>query len=276
MKKIIIFLLVQLSLGLPVLAAADFSSASRESFEAEFTDPFDPPAAADLHDPLEPVNRAAFWVNDKIYTHVLTPACNAVSPRFRAWAGKWLARLGDPLQIGPAELEFKFRDAGSEAGRFLLHGLLGLIDRVDPGKTAGLSGGDEDFGQVMEAFGIGPGIYLVLPVLGPSSLREGVGGIASFYLDPSPSFLNIRGDCRILGRQRDLLGDLHAYASIRNSTLDPYLSIRNAYTQQQASEDGERVMSQRERGASGAGVHLVQQRGFPATTLQPAEAARYL
>lgn len=236
MKKLFLVLfLFQLFLVPLGLAFEESPSGPLNPGAADFFDPFDSPAAAGLADPLEPVNRAAFWLNDKVYIYLLKPVCLSIPKAVQGKVTEWLASFWSPLRVGPAELNFKFRDAGSEVGRFVLHGVLRVIDRFDPAKTAALNEGNEDFGRLLETFGVGPGIYLVLPVLGPSSLRAATGQIATFYLDPAPFLRNIR-DCYRSGGEGDLLAELRSYESIRKSTLDPYLSIRDAYSQQQASE----------------------------------------
>lgn len=195
----------------------------------EFHDPF-AETAPEIADPLEPLNRAAFWLNDRLYTRILQPLCDAAPVEIQAFLATVLERGQSPLQLGGVELQFKFRDAGSEFGRFILHGLIGLLDRVDPETTAALATGDEDFGRALESFGLGSGFYLVLPVFGPSSLRDGMGWVASVYLEPSPQMFNLRGSWR--SENKSLLGDLKAYEAIRRDSLDPYLFIRNAYAQQ--------------------------------------------
>jgi phospholipid-binding lipoprotein MlaA len=136
-------------------------------------------------------------------------------------------------------LQFRLRDAGSELGRFLLHSLIGLLDRIHPETTAPLAAGSEDFGRTLESFGIGSGFYLVLPVVGPSSLRDGIGMVTGLYLEPSPHLFNLRRCTWYDVEEKSLLGHLKAYQAIRKESLDPYLSIRNAYAQQRESSGKE-------------------------------------
>lgn len=244
--KLTSLLLALIFFSHPVLVFAMPETASRKEAPADFTefnDPFDQAPAGEIDDPLEPLNRAAFWLNDQLYTRFLRPACQAIPNETQSAAADFFALLGHPLEIGGVEFELKFRDAGSEIGRFVLHGVLGLLGRSEPEKMTGLAEGQEDFGRTLDAFGFGTGIYLVLPVFGPSSLRDGLGRITSFYLDPSPHLFRFAGHRPSAMAEESLLSELDTYEAIRSESLDPYLSIRNAYAQQREGEGKTEVLT---------------------------------
>ena len=196
-----------------------------------FHDPFENPSAARIDDPLEPVNRAAFWINDQLYTQILGPLCQIVPPEVQKTLGSVLAALSQPLRLGPGEFQFRFRDAGSEIGRLILYGLYEMAHQAQPETIASAGHEGKDFGQTLEALGIGSGFYLVLPVFGPSSLRDSIGRLTSLYFDPTVS------------AGKSLLGRVHLYEGLRRNSLDPYLFFRNAYTQRMGGEAGKNFFS---------------------------------
>ncbi|MBE0598497.1 MAG: VacJ family lipoprotein [Desulfuromonadales bacterium] len=232
MKLVALALAGWLSFGVAVAPAlAKLPPPSSVADFTEFEDPFEE-VTAEIPDPLEVVNRTAFALNDHLYTRILQPLCSAASPSLRGFLARAAERWEQSLTLGGAELQFQFRDAGSEIGKFILHGLLGWLDKIDPEKTAGLAAGHEDFDHTLGTLGIGSGFYLVLPVLGPSSLRGGVGRVASFYLDPSPNLFDPSHCLLVENEEKSLLDGLKVYEAIRRDSLDPYLFIRNAYAQQ--------------------------------------------
>ncbi|MFA5515542.1 MAG: MlaA family lipoprotein [Desulfuromonadales bacterium] len=222
-------------------AAGDFAG---QPSGGEFQDPFEPAVVEEIDDPLEPLNRAAFWLNDKMYTRIFTPLCQAATPEWRRTVTSICTLFNRPISVGAVELEFKFRDGGSEVGRFVMHTVLDWLQQVDPETTRGLKDGEEDFGKTLETVGVGSGCYLVLPVIGPSSLRDGVGRLAGFYLDPPPQMdAPATPENRSAAPRQSLLAQLKTYESIRRHSLDPYLFFRDAYSQQLAGSDHKPIFS---------------------------------
>lgn len=251
--KLISLLLALLLFSSPSSSLATVPAAETPADFTDFHDPFEEAPAGDIADPLEPLNRASFWLNDHLYTQLLRPLCLTIPEGVRQTVADLLDLFGRPLPVGGAEFQLKFRDSGSEIGRFALHGVLGLLGRLEPEKMAGLAGGKEDFGRTIEAFGFGSGFYLVLPVLGPSSLRDGIGRIASFYLDPSPHLFRFTGYRGARGSEDSLLSELATYEAIRKDSLDPYLFIRDAYVQQREADPKRDFFSMAPAGRPGPG-----------------------
>lgn len=234
----ILFCLIMLALTVGTGITGNHTAAAADSKDSiEFQDPFAEPEPRQIKDPLETLNRAAFEVNDFIYTRILAPICRAASPQIEKTLAGVHAAFDAPIRFGGAELKFAFRDGGSEVGRFIMHTILDLADQVEPAITQGLRNGKEDFGQTLQALGADSGIYLVLPVLGPSSLRDGIGRITAFYLDPSSRLCTPTGAPSETTTEMSLLGELQAYEEIRRQTLDPYLFLRDVYAQKLASAE---------------------------------------
>jgi phospholipid-binding lipoprotein MlaA len=233
MRILLLLLVLALTVGTGI--TGNHTAAAAESSEAtEFNDPFAEPETKQIRDPLETLNRVAFQVNDFIYTRIFAPICRAASPKLGNTLAGVHAVFDRPIRLGGVELKFAFRDGGSEVGRFIMHSLLDLANQVEPAITQGLRNGEEDFGKTLQALGADSGIYLVLPVLGPSSLRDGIGRVASFYLDPSSRLCTPGGSRSETAGEMSLLGELQAYEEIRRQTLDPYLFLRDVYAQKLA------------------------------------------
>ncbi len=191
-----------------------------------------------VSDPIEPFNRGMFWFNDKLYFYLLKPVARgyrfAIPEPARVSVSNFFSNLATPVRFINSLLQLKFRDAGTELGRLVINSTVGVAGLFDLAKQDGLYKKDEDLGQTFGHYGIGSGIYLVLPVLGPSNVRDGIGRIGDGFMDPVPYL--VPGALEYIGvkaydQVNDLSVDKDTYESIKKEQLDPYLFIRNAYTQ---------------------------------------------
>ncbi|MDT8421382.1 MAG: VacJ family lipoprotein [Desulfuromonadales bacterium] len=216
----------------------DFDAA----FDDDFADDFGENSAAEneplISDPLEGWNRGMFWVNDKLYFYALKPVARGfrLVPRpARKSIGNFFSNLATPARAANALLQMKFRDTGTELGRFLVNSTIGWGGLFDPaGYSLGWKKKSEDFGQTLGYYGVGSGWYLFLPLLGPSSVRDGVGMVADQFLDPTRyvrmkewEYYSLKG----LEPINRLSLDPDTYEGIKRDALDPYLFIRAAYAQ---------------------------------------------
>ena len=224
-------ILLVLLLAAPVSVLAE--GVEEEDF-TEFHDPFDDsdPLEQDIPDPLESVNRASFWLNDKIYTYLLGPICRALPDEALKVIADSLDRLSSPLRIAHAEMNLPMGDAGMEIGRFALEGAMALFGSTDKESEQAGGGENMDRGEnidrTLDRIGVSPRFYLVLPVLGPATLKESVGRLASFYLCPVSSL----GEAEAISGDKSLSENLRTYDQIRMTALDPYIFVRSAYAQQ--------------------------------------------
>jgi len=206
---------------------------------------FDPFAEDDIElqisDPIEPVNRAIFWFNDKLYFYLLKPIARGyriIPEPARISVDNVFSNLATPIRLANSLLQFKFKKAGTELGRFVVNSTVGLLGLFDPGKSwMGWKKADEDFGQTLGFYGAGDGFYLVLPIFGPSNLRDGIGRVGDYFVDPitSPHYF-ILNDWEILAlggleTVNTLSIDKDTYEGIKRDALDPYLFLRNSYSQ---------------------------------------------
>jgi phospholipid-binding lipoprotein MlaA len=198
-------------------------------------------------DPFEGFNRAMFSFNDKLDKYALKPTASAyqtVVPSFiQTGIGNFFGNLGDVWTAVNNLLQGKGADGMSDVARVLINSTLGLGGLIDIGTEAGFQKHKEDFGQTLGKWGVKPGPYIVLPLLGASTLRDTVAlpldfkGDLWLYQDPV-RVRNSGSVIRVVDKRAALLdaGNL-----IDDAALDPYQFVRDAYLQRRASQvhDGE-------------------------------------
>lgn len=200
----------------------------------------------DPRDPFERVNRATFAFNDTVDRHVAKPVARGYRrfvPRVvRTGIGNFFTNLEIPGVALNDLLQGKLRPTAHDVGRFVLNTTLGLGGIFDPASAAGLDRNDEDFGQTLGKWGLSVGPYLVLPVLGPSSVRDGIGNVADEYTDPSTY---IEDDALRWGlelpKQIDRRARLLDAEAVLEGAYDRYVLLRSAYLQRREYQvaDGE-------------------------------------
>jgi len=192
----------------------------------------------EVWDPIEPFNRGMFWFNDKLYFWLMKPIARGyrwITPEpFRVAMGNVFNNFAAPVRIVNAGLQGKFDDAGNELVRFGTNSTIGILGMFDPSKEHfGIAQKNEDTGQTMGHYGIGPGPYLVIPFIGPSSARDGIGLVADSYMDLTYHIWE-HSDYwyAIAFRQLNKLAlDKDTYEGIKKDALDPYLFVRDAWAQ---------------------------------------------
>lgn len=201
-------------------------------------------------DPLEGMNRGIYKFNDVADKAVLKPVATAyktVAPTpVRIGINNFFSNLGTLTNVLNNLLQFKFANAFSEAGRFVINSTFGIAGFIDVAGMDKIPVHKEDFGQTLGYWGVGPGAYLVLPIAGPSSVRDATGWIVdSTTTDPITYTHNI-GQVRLhnqlraaqfIDKRTELLD---AKDLVDDASLDPYAFMRDAYLQRRASlvQDG--------------------------------------
>ncbi len=191
----------------------------------------------DVSDPLEPMNRVFFEVNDKLYYWVLKPVntvYTAVLPlEVRQGVGNFFENVAAPVRVVNNLLQGKFADAGIDFTRFLVNSTLGFLGFGDPAQQAfGLEAKPEDFGQTLGVWGVGEGPYLYLPILGSLTIRDTVGFVGNSALHPATYVLSdFPEQAAYYGTDKVNLLSLHPglYEDMKKYSLDPYISVRQAY-----------------------------------------------
>ena len=192
----------------------------------------------DPRDPLEPLNRGVYKFNDAVDQAVFKPVAKgykAVLPNpVRTGVGNFFANIDDALIAVNNLLQFKFGAALSDVGRLLTNTTIGVGGLFDVASGFGLEKHNEDFGQTLGYWGIGDGPFLMLPLLGPSNVRDAVGLAVYYHLDPVWNLSHIPtrntlGAIRVVDRRARLLD---AEKILDEAALDPYTFLRDAYIQQ--------------------------------------------
>ena len=197
---------------------------------------------ANSNDPLESYNRAMFSFNDGVDKAIIKPVASgykAVMPGFaRTGVTNFFANLGD-IWIGVNNvLQGKVGDGVSDFGRFALNTTAGILGLFDVASNAGLEKHNEDFGQTLGRWGVGSGAFVVLPIFGPSSVRDAISLFAAdWHGDPLGYVGNIPTRNQLYGvrvvDQRANLLDLGQLAE--DAALDHYSYVRGAFLQRRRS-----------------------------------------
>jgi phospholipid-binding lipoprotein MlaA len=195
-----------------------------------------PSGKTDPRDPWERFNRSTFKFNDALDRAIAKPVAKAyvkVTPRvLRTGVSNVFNNLETVPTVINDALQGKFRQAGHDSARFLLNSTLGLGGLFDPASAAGLESNDEDLGQTFGKWGVKSGPYLVLPILGPSSVRDAFARTVDTYLEPvwyleDDSTRYIIRAVDLLDQRASLL-DLDAQLE---RSYDRYAFVRNAWLQ---------------------------------------------
>lgn len=225
-----------LSLAAPVQAQEDEGQAAEDELLSELQEDF--ASQPTVADPLEPYNRLVFRFNDGVYSYVLIPVADG-----------YRAVVPDPLRQGIENVFDNIRfpgrmvnhllqgrpvRSGQEVAGFVINTLLGfggLLDLTDD--ISWLGPPDKDTGTTLGTWGIGQGVYIVWPFLGPSTLRSSVGMVGDYFLDPLYYIEDEElgwwlSGAENLNKLPSLMG---RYQDMKDFGIEPYSSVKDGYVQ---------------------------------------------
>jgi len=199
-----------------------------------------------IADPLYYYNKGIWHFNDFVYLNIGIPAARGynrfVPEPIRTGVTNFFSNWYTPVRLVSCLLQAKWKEAGTETGRFVINtsfGILGFADLAKEDNWTGWQVADEDMGQVFGAWGIGQGFYFMLPLLGPSTARDGAGRVANGFLDPF-YYLDIKlweymgiVSYREFAQYAPYADE---YKKFKEMSLDPYTAMRNAYLQFRARQ----------------------------------------
>lgn len=202
-------------------------------------------AAREANDPFEPANRAVFEFNMALDRTIVEPTANAyvaMTPApIRAGVRNVMTNLNRPVVFANAVLQGDASAAGDTLASFAVDTVFGLGGVFAIARAKGVPQHEEDFGQTLAVWGLPEGPYVMLPLLGPSSVRDATGRIADRY--PHPFNYNDEfSSCEAAWALRGLNGtDLRARAQTAMDTLDrtaidPYAQLRSAWRQSREAQ----------------------------------------
>ncbi len=196
-------------------------------------------------DPLEGWNRAMFVLNDGIITYLARPvnkAYVAITPdAFRSGFENFFTNLLFPVRFVNNLLQGKGHAAGQEFGKFIINttaGLGGFVNYTGLNHPELAALDDEDFGQTLGVWGVGEGVYLYWPFIGPSNVRDTVGKVGDWAADPITWVNPWWAPWAIKGFRtlNELEAILDLYGDMTSSAIEPYTAVRDAFTQYRRSK----------------------------------------
>lgn len=193
--------------------------------------------AADPRDPWEGMNRKVYAFNEKLDEAVLKPVAQAwvdVVPSFvRTGVRNFMGNLGDVWTTVNAVLQLKGQVAVESAARVVVNSTLGLYGVLDLATPGGIEKRKEDMGQTLGHWGVKPGPYLVLPVLGPATLRDAAALPVDWQASPGQYFqdASTRTGVALLNVTETRAGLLKATDAVKQASLDPYSFVRDGWLQ---------------------------------------------
>lgn len=189
-------------------------------------------------DPLEAINRPIFALNNTLDRFIIRPVAvgyDVVMPSFaKRGVGNVFSNLGDFNSAVNSVLQGRFGGAGQGAGRFALNSTFGILGLFDVATPMGISPSRTDFGHTLAIWGFESGPYIMVPFLGPRTVRSGAGWVVDVY-SSLPTYIDnvpLRNSLRALDITDVRAGLLQADGLI---TGDRYIFIRDAYLQSRQS-----------------------------------------
>lgn len=215
-------------------AGEEIADAEMEGLFSEYNEK----DVATLRDPLYWFNYGMYTFNDRLYTWVLRPVAKgykAVLPLpLRRGINNFFYNTLFPVRFANSLLQGKFSPAVSEVNIFVINTVVGGLGFARPAQDVfDMKNAEEDFGQTLGSYAIGDGFYLVLPLFGPSTLRDLVGRVGDFFLTPvnyvEPTALSygLKGEDTINATSLRI-GE---YEALKEAALDPYIALKDIYLQ---------------------------------------------
>ena len=207
----------------------------------------------EINDCFEKVNRGIFGFNqalDKVIFKPLAKGYRMFPQPIRSGTSNALNNLSNVVTIPNNILQGQLKDAGINSARFLINTTLGIAGIFDVASYYGLNKKDkEDYGQTLGVWGAGPGCYFILPVLGPSTVRDSVGSLVNIIGGDAWYNVSIANDTQYFSEadyyaSRALSGidfrakNIESFNSLEKNSVDLYASVRSLYLQDRARKIG--------------------------------------
>ena len=208
------------------------------------TRPSDPDAAAEydrVNDPLEPTNRVIFAINEGLNQVLFTPVAklyNQLPKGFRKTISNEIEFVSLPADFANALLQGEGEVAKNALKRLFINGTVGFLGMFDPATDMGIPKVNENFGETLAVWGVPEGPYLVLPLLGPTNLRDAIGKVPDSFMDPLSYAYGSQGSIdtasvtrRGIEGESELAEYVDILEDIKRDSLDFYATIRSLQRQ---------------------------------------------
>ncbi len=194
----------------------------------------------EIYDPLESINRAVFGFNnvaDKIILEPVAKGYKKLPPPVQSGIGNFINNLKLPLVVVNQLLQGQGKNAVESTGRFFINSTIGIFGLIDVADDIGLEQTQEDFGQTLATWGLGDGFYIVLPLFGPSNVRDTTGMLMTMVTDPINAYAVNEGEAWIVpfrtasnavDQRSKIIDEVNA---LRDNSLDYYAAVRSSYYQ---------------------------------------------
>ena len=233
-KIIILFFLFFSSLSYNVIASdADQVNTDSEDFETTTIED-------EIYDPFEPLNRAIFSFNnvaDRIVLEPIAKGYKKLPSPLQSGISNFLSNLRAPLVIVNQLLQGQGDNAVQSSGRFIVNSTVGVFGLFDVAEKMGLEEKEEDYGQTLATWGVGDGFYVVLPLFGPSNLRDTTGMVLTMMTDPINAYAVTEGEAWLVpmrtaanavDQRSKIIDEVNA---LRDNSVDYYAAVRSSYYQ---------------------------------------------
>ena len=234
-KKIIILFFLFFSLLSYKVVASEADQVNTDSEDFETTTLED-----EIYDPFEPVNRAIFSFNnvaDRIVLEPIAKGYKKLPSPLQSGINNFLSNLRAPLVVVNQLLQGQADNAIQSSGRFIVNSTVGVFGLFDVADKIGLEEKEEDYGQTLATWGVGDGFYIVLPLFGPSNLRDTTGMVLTMITDPINAYAVSEGEAWLVpmrtaanavDQRSQIIDEVNA---LRDNSVDYYAAVRSSYYQ---------------------------------------------
>ncbi len=233
-KIIILFFLFFSFISYNVIASdADRVNTNSEDFDTTILED-------EIYDPFEPVNRAIFSFNnvaDRIVLEPIAKGYKKLPSPVQSGINNFLSNLRAPLVVVNQLLQGQGENAVQSTGRFIVNSTVGIFGLFDVANKVGLEEKEEDYGQTLATWGVGDGFYIVLPLFGPSNLRDTSGMVLTMLTDPINAYAVSEGESWLVpmrtavnavDTRSQIIDEVNA---LRDNSVDYYAAVRSSYYQ---------------------------------------------
>ena len=194
----------------------------------------------EIYDPLEGINRTIFNFNnvaDRIFLEPVAKGYKKLPSPIQSGISNFLNNLKLPLAAVNQLLQGQGRNAAESSGRFIVNSTIGIFGLVDVADNIGLEQKQEDFGQTLATWGVGDGFYIVLPLFGPSNIRDTTGMVMTMITDPINAYAATQGEAWVIpsrtaanaiDQRSQIIDEVNA---LRDNSVDYYAAVRSSYYQ---------------------------------------------
>jgi phospholipid-binding lipoprotein MlaA len=210
----------------------------QKSDDFELDDEFEDESGTHVFDPLIGYNRFMTRVNDKLYFWLLKPVARGLSIVIpepgRLAINRFFKNIFFPIRLVNNLLQMKIKHVGIETARFGVNTTIGVLGLGDPAKSwLGLDAYEEDFGQTLGHYGVGSGFYIVLPIFGPSNVRDTIGMVPDYFLNPINYLDSFKYRAGTHAVDTINYTSLHIgeYEDLKKGAVDFYIFMRDSYEQ---------------------------------------------